>query len=465
MKRLCIIGGGAAGMAAAICGAMEAVRVQSEEPVQIYILEGNDRLGKKLLVTGNGKCNFTNAVMSAACFRSDSGAAVGAEWLEQFLENSRTERVLSLFERLGILYEERNGYYYPVSGQAGTVVEAFAAELDRLGIKVYVNQKVRSIIPRASGFDIMVQLNENRTKHYEADAVILAAGSCAYPKTGSDGTGYMLARRLGLKVNSWHPALTAIHGNICSLNKSDCKNSDYCKLWAGVRTTGRITITDAEGLIIAKEQGELQLTDYGVSGIPAFQVSRYVSVQFPVKGRKQEAAERAHSGNTGDYGSAGSKQRLYAVLDFLPAVEEEQLWQSMIARKRTRGGQRASEALLGIHNSKVLQTLLAVAGIPADMLYHQVSEEQLRQFCSLCKCCRLEITGVKGYEAAQICAGGVSLDEISPVTMEAGEIAGLYVAGELLDVDGMCGGYNLHSAFVSGMRSGEAAVKRLIGRM
>lgn len=437
-------------MAAAVCAAGQGA--------QVYILEANAQLGKKLLITGNGKCNFTNADMRAECYRSDSIQAVREGFIGEFLGDAGCGRVLSfLKEEIGILPAERNGCYYPYSGQARTVADAFCLALRRRGVQAVTNARVTGIrrensAVKAGGGTYCVEFVRNVQKQkgkpqqqlLSADCVILAAGSCAYPKTGSDGSGYLLARRLGLKVNPWHTALVPL----CAPSDAPC-----LRQWAGIRTNGTITIIDETGAALASETGELQLTEYGVSGIPSFQVSRFVSAYYPQGKQRQQQQQQQQP----------APAKLSALLDFLPALSERELC-ALLAGRRERKNETLSEAAGGLLNQKLMDVLIQACGVSPELPAAALTQRLTARLARQIKAFPLPLTGTKGYDMAQVCAGGVALETVDPRTMQVREASGLYVAGELLDLDGMCGGYNLHAAFLSGMRAGCAAADRKYGR-
>lgn len=248
-KRVIVTGGGASGLMAAIAAA--------ENGAAVTILEQNEKPGKKICATGNGKCNFTNIQVPSDAYRSENPGFEQAV-LNQF----PVEDTVKFFTRLGIYPVNKNGgYLYPHSGQAASVAEVLCMEARNLGVKIKTNQKVQRVFKEQDIWKVQVE-----GWIYEGEAVILSNGSKASAISGSDGSGYELAAALGHRLIEPLPALTALK----------CKNTGFSG-WAGVRTEGRITLL-VDGKKVTEETGELQLTDYGVSGIPVFQVSRYGSL-------------------------------------------------------------------------------------------------------------------------------------------------------------------------------------------
>ncbi len=398
-----IIGGGASGMAAAISAA--------EAGSHVILLEGKDRVGKKLLSTGNGRCNFTNDIMTSDCYYDADPLFV-----ETVLGKNGVAELLEWLKNMGIDSKLIDGRYYPKSEQASAVLDALRIRMQRAGVQVETGEKVIYLTKVQDKFE--AQTNQ---KTYSADKVILATGSKAAPQTGSDGTGYVLARQMGLPVNKPVPALTSL-----KLAES------FCKSWAGVRCDGSIELL-VDHHTVSYDRGQLQLTSYGVSGIPAFQVSRFAS-------RALENGEEVK-----------------AVLSFMPDKTTAETLDYLLDRKERIGEYRLSDFLLGLLPKNLAGVIIRLSGIDKQTKVCDLTPEQLNSFASLLTSLTVSVNGTGSFAQAQVCSGGVRLDAIDPVTLECKEMPGLYMAGELMDVDGMCGGYNLQWAFSSGMRAGRAA--------
>lgn len=403
MRTVAVIGGGASGMMAAVTAASEGARV--------ILLEHKDRIGKKILSTGNGRCNFTNIHQEPICYHSEDPMF---PW--EVVERFNAQAVISFFLQLGVYSKNRNGYIYPNSDQASAVLDAFRMELDRLKVEIRTGVECREIRPGKKGFTVLTDQGPVR-----ADRVILCAGSKAAPTTGSDGSGYDLAKKLGHRILPVLPALTALK----------CEEK-FFKSIAGVRANGSVSIWSG-GECIAKDTGEIQLTDYGISGIPVFQVSRYASKLLY------------------------EKKETDAVLDFMPDFTKEQTNAFLRARAKTRPDKSAEMFLIGLFHKKLCDLWIRLSEIPRQRKAGELTEDEIARLTSLIKEFRVRVRETNPYDKAQVCCGGVDTREVNPETLESVYVPGVYFAGEILDVDGMCGGYNLTFAWASGYVAGKAA--------
>lgn len=384
----------------------------------IVLLEQQDRIGKKLLATGNGKCNLTNQDCSLHALQDYYRGAQAGE-LERFFSNYSVENTLACFRRMGVLLTARNGYIYPLSGQASTILDAFRFELERLGVCAQTDCPVRSVQWRKGGFAV-----ETGKGILHFRRLILACGTPAGRKGGEGMDGYRIAASLGHTIRGPWPALVQLR---CA--------GDYWKGLAGVRCMARITLCAGEkGGETWQEQGELLLTDYGLSGIPVFQVSRFASRTL-AKGRP-----------------------VRAFVDFLPDFEAEGGdWKAFCARRfDSFSGRRAEVFFAGLGNKKLLLTIMKQNGLkPQDEICRENRRQAQRALDSLRRW-EAEVVGTNPFSNAQVCAGGIPLEEIDD-DLESLRVRGLYLAGELLDVDGKCGGYNLQWAWTSGAIAGRQA--------
>lgn len=393
-KKVCIIGGGASGMIAAIMAA--------RNNADVVVLEHNEKIGKKLSVTGNGRCNLTNEKQERMCYHSDE-----PEILWKILQNFSLEQTLAFFKEIGIYPISKNGYFYPCSMQAGSVQELLEMEARSLKVKIKCKEHTKKIVvsdkKTASRFLIITE-----TWQYTADAVILACGSCASNLEGADGSGYILAKQLGLKIVNPLPALVPLKGK-----------GKYFSKWSGTRIYGKIQLQVSDKVIRA-EEGELQLTDYGISGIPVFQLSGLAAKLLQ------------------------NQQAVTLMIDFLPNFTKQELETLFLKRKEFCAYKIQKELCIGLLPKKLIDVL-----VNKEMDFSALAT-RIKEF-------QMEIVGTKHFSNAQVCQGGVSLEEISPMTMECKKISGLYLAGELLDVDGICGGYNLQWAWSTGACAGKEA--------
>lgn len=390
-KRVLIAGGGASGLVAAIMAAGGGAAVT--------VLEQNEKPGKKICATGNGRCNLTNLEMPKGAYRGSH-----PEFTADALRFFSVQDTIRFFSKIGIYTTNRNGCLYPHSNQAQSVVDVLCMEARSRGVKIKTNAQVISVQKK----DSIWQVHTNDWV-YEGDAFILANGSKASSISGSDGSGYELAAELGHSVIEPLPALVPLK----------CKGNAFSS-WSGVRTEGTVTLC-VNGIPFKKETGELQLTEYGVSGIPVFQVSRY--------------AVRALKENC----------QVSLLLDFLPEFSTDGLALFLKQRKENCPYKNEKELLTGLFPEKLIKVLCSQKNLLAAI-----------------KTFPLTVSGSMPFSQAQVCSGGVDTKEVNSQTMESKLVSGLYFSGELLDIDGACGGYNLQWAWSSGALAGTCAAGKKI---
>lgn len=374
-----IVGAGASGL---LCGGLLA-----SHGIHVSILEKNSRTGRKLTATGNGRCNFTNRDLQTDKYYGDE------KWLEQFLEGFGAGDIIRQFEKIGIFHREKDGYIYPYTNQAVTVVDALDRFCRKNGVEIVLDCKASAIQKSTDDKGYCVRTPEGKIR---CRYVILATGGKAYEELGGDGSGYKLVRSLGHQVHSIVPGLT---GLICSGN--------WWKQVAGTRVQGRFSLL-INHRPVAGECGEIQITKDGVSGIPVFQLCRVAAYAL------------------------AEGQLVEGLIDFVPAMGEEQLRDWIV--------QYGIDGLLPKKWSDFFRGR-------AEM------EKNIKAF-------RFPVTSTFGIARAQVTAGGVPTDELSPLTLESHLQPGLFILGELIDVDGKCGGYNLHFAWTCACRACAEIVRR-----
>ncbi len=380
-----VIGGGASGIMAAIFAARSGKKV--------CILEKNPRIGKKILATGNGRCNFTNINARPEDYNQ--------EFVASGFECFSPREVITFFEELGLLSkEEAEGRVYPLSGQATAVLDVLRFELSRLSVKEIVDFDVQKIEKSNDGFVIY---SKNEKVH--AKKVIVATGGMASPKSGSDGKGYELLKAFGHHTTKLVPSLVQLK----------CEKSV-----GGVRAYGKVTTQDGKSDI-----GEIQFNNYGISGIPVFGLAKYVKKGEPV------------------------------FLDLLPDYTEDEVVKILKARPK----QTMETYLIGILNKALAHFLLKECGIsPLSKMSDTLKDDEIKKIAKKIKSWRFDVTGTMPWDNAQVTAGGIELSEVDQKTMESKLCPGLYITGEVLDIDGPCGGYNLQWAWASGKMAGSEAV-------
>ena len=395
MKHIVIVGGGAAGLISAIYS-------KTDNNI-VTILERNSSCGKKILATGNGKCNYWNDDQNINHYHSTNN-----ELLPRIITKELIEEVPAFFNNLGIVPKIKNGYYYPFSNQATTIKNVLLNEIENKKIKIRHDVLVTKVIKKDNYFEI-----ETENEIIKADKVIIATGSCASPKTGSDGIGYKLLKRFNHNIIEPYPALVQLK-----------TKGSYLKDWAGVRTDVKVSLYEDNNLI-KEESGEIQLTDYGISGICIFNLSRYIPLGLN-KSKKEEI-----------------------VINFLPFIENNNV------KDLFKNNNSLKHQLEAILNNKLVNVILRKTNINEKLSFNELNQNEQELLIENLINFKVEVIGYNSFDNSQTASGGLSLTEINTDTMESTLVKGLYIVGELLDVDGDCGGYNLGFAWMSGMKAGK----------
>ena len=399
MKTVIVIGGGASGIVAAIHAKRKGNRV--------LVLERNHDVLKKLLMTGNGKCNYMNEVYGMKVYHS-----ADMDVLDQILTDQNISSVKDFFEKIGIVPKIKNGYYYPFSNQAQTIKNALVEEALKDGVEIICDCLVESICKKEKCFSLSCS-----TGDYLCDYLVLATGSKAYPKTGSDGMGYDFLESFGHHLIKPVPALVQV-----------ISDDVFLKKWDGIRTDVILSLFE-DGNYIKEESGEVQLTSYGLSGICTFNLSHDIS-----RGLDHHKKEEIH-------------------INFVPFIETLiSPWLDAYSKKHSL--KNISSLLEGFLNYKLVSVILNQCHIDGKRNYEDLDNKQKLNLCKMLRSFPVNIIGTKGFDSSQICNGGVKLSEIDAHTMESKLVKGLFITGELLDMNGDCGGYNLTTCWISGILAG-----------
>ena len=396
-----VIGGGASGLAAAI----EAAKYGS-----VTVLERGERVGRKLAVTGNGRCNLTNLALAPERYHGETSA-----FARPALERFGAEDTRRFFYGLGLVtVAEPSGRVYPHSDQAGSVVDVLRFGALERGVRLACGERVLEIRPGRGGFTVVTESGPRR-----ADRVIAAPGGAACPRAGGSDEGYRLLTALGHTRTALWPSLVQLK-----------TENAFTRPLKGVRADAGVRVMSREGGLLAESAGEVQFTDYGVSGPAVFEVSR----------------------------AAAAAERCLLRLDLLRRVGAEEL--TALLEKRRETALTAENLLTGVLHNKLGRTLLTRLGYPLTTPLRGLSEGDMRRIAGAVKGVELPVTGTMGMEGAQVTAGGIRTAEFDPETLESRLVPGLFACGEVLDVDGDCGGYNLQWAWSSGRLAGNLGALR-----
>lgn len=417
--RVAVIGGGASGCMAAITAA--------QAGADVHIFEKNEKPGKKLYATGNGRCNLTNLHMDDSCYHTRTADKNGSSLIHSAIERYSPADQIRFFADLGVPVYDRDGYVYPRTNQAQTVVRALEKRIAALGIRVHTGCPVRKIRRSQQGTkadDAVFYVDCNDREARAFDTVILCTGGMAGPQYGTTGDGYRLAASFSHRIRTPLPALTAL----------ECRGQ-FLKRAAGVRCRGAVTLytgNDKKQIREGREEGEVQMTDYGISGIPVMQISG-MAARF-----------------------LESKQRVFVQIDFLPEFSDSAFSDEIERRMREDRSQMLGDLFLGLVHKKILDLLLAEKGLQAEMKARRIDDAGIRQILQSMREYTLEVIQVKSFKQAQVTSGGILLED-TDADFQSRLQPGLFFAGEVLDVDGRCGGYNLQWAFATGYITGLAA--------
>ncbi len=403
MKEIIVIGGGASGLVSSIYAAKSGCKVT--------LLEKNSILGKKILITGNGKCNYWNDDQNVKHYNSQN-----KERIEKIISNKNKQEILNFFNNLGIIPKIRDGYYYPYSGQATSIQTALIKECELNNVNIITNCEVLDIKKEKNMFQILTSIGT-----FTASKIILSTGSAACPKTGSTGDGYQFAKSLGHSIIKPLPALVQL-----------IADEKYLKDWQGVRTDVSISLKE-KNKVLKTEIGEIQLTDYGISGICVFNISSLASRKL------------------------FEKKPINVEINFLHPFNiktQKEFISLMNKRNNTIKKRTIADLLDGMLNYKIINLILKLSMIKREDTWDNINIKKKEILSEYLTKFTLKITGTNSFDKSQTCTGGIPLSEINTENMQSQKVKGLYITGELLDIDGDCGGYNLTNAWITGMLAG-----------
>lgn len=405
MSKVIVIGGGAAGTVAAIFAARNGHRIE--------LFEKNEKIGKKLFITGKGRCNVTNAGDMDALF---DAVKSNPKFLYSAFYSFTNEQAMDFFEELGVrLKVERGNRVFPQSDHSSDIINALKHELERLGVEIHLCTEVKDVLVEHEKFTGIVLKNR---KKVSGDACVVATGGISYASTGSTGDGYRFAEKTGHKVTELYPSLVPME----------------VKEWYAKELQG-LSLRNIQGTILDgnkklyEEFGEMLFTHYGVSGPIIISASSVV-------GKKLQDKE------------------LTLKIDLKPALSREQLDQRVLRDFEENKNKQFKNAVDKLFPAKLKPIMIELSGISPEKKVNEISKEERLRFVDLIKNFKMSLTGLRSYNEAIITKGGVSVKDIDPGTMESKKISGLYYAGEVLDLDALTGGFNLQIAWSTGYLAG-----------
>lgn len=407
MSKVIVIGGGAAGMMAAIGAAYNGNTVE--------LLEKNDRLGKKIFITGKGRCNITNASDIQNHFEN---IMRNSKFLYSAYNNFSYEDICNMIESTGVKTKiERGNRVFPESDKSSDVIWALSKMMKDIGVNVHLNKEVINVEADLTGVKIKCQDN----KTFAGDKCIIATGGLSYPSTGSTGDGYKFAKNMGHTIEETYPSLVPF--NI---------KEEYCKSLQGLSLKNvTLTIKDENGKVHYNEMGEMLFTHFGISGPLVLSASAYLSDKL-------------------------KKHKYVGYIDLKPALDEEMLDKRILKDFQNGINKNFNNAIEKLLPKKMIPVIIELTKINPYKKVHEITKEERENLIKIIKNLPVHISGTRGYNEAIITKGGVSVKEINPKTMESKIVPNIYFVGEVLDLDAMTGGYNLQIAWSTGYLAGNS---------
>ena len=407
MSKVLIVGGGAAGMLASIFAARNGH--------EVHVYEKNEKLGKKLYITGKGRCNLTNACDMDALFAS---VRTNSRFLYSAFYGFTNQDAMTFFEEEGLkIKTERGERVFPLSDKSADVLDTLRRSMRRVGVEIHLNTEVKELILEDGQARGLILADKTRV---DGDGVIVATGGLSYPVTGSTGDGYRFAKEAGHKVTDCIPSLTPF--NI---------REDFVKELQGLSQKNvELRIYNGKKEVF-REFGEMMFTHFGITGPLVLTASSFV-------------------------GTLAARQELRAVLDLKPALSEEQLDQRVLREFDANPNKSFKNVIGSLFPAKLTPVMIGLSGMDPDKKVHDISREERLNFVRLTKGLFMTVTGLRDYKEAIITKGGVAVKEINPSTMESKLVKGLYFIGEVLDLDAVTGGFNLQIAWSTAYAAGNA---------
>ncbi len=409
MSRIIVIGGGAAGMMAAVAAA--------EKGKQVLLFEKNEKLGKKVYITGKGRCNLTNACDMESLF---SNVVTNRKFLYSAFYGFDNQAAIRFFEGAGCKTKiERGERVFPVSDHSSDVIAALHRQMNRLGVDIRLNTSVKTLV---TGEERVIGVVTQDGETELAEAVIVSTGGLSYPVTGSTGDGYRMAEEKGHSIKPCYPSLVPL-----------VIKEDWCKELQGLSLKNVTVALCQNGKKVFYEGfGEMLFTHFGVSGPLILSASSYYT------GRK-------------------SKENTSLYLDLKPALSVEQLDKRVLRDFEENKNKQFKNSLAALFPAKLIPVIIRLSGIDGEKKIHEITKEERLRFVHLIKHIDMTVTGTREFQEAIITKGGISVKEVNPSTMESKLVKGLYFAGEILDVDALTGGFNLQVAWSTGYLAGSSA--------
>lgn len=433
MSRVLVVGGGAAGMMAALAAAGKGHRVT--------LFEKNEKLGKKIYITGKGRCNVTNACEPQELF---DNVVSNSKFLYSAFYGFDNNAVQQFFETHGCpLKTERGNRVFPVSDHSSDVIRALSGALEKAGVEIRLHTPVKKLLTEKAGEEGSLRIKGVKLlsgEEVKGDAVVLACGGLSYQATGSTGDGYRMAQETGHTLVSCKPSLVPFH-----------IKEEWCRQLQGLALKNVNASLYIEGKEIYEGFGEMLFTHFGVSGPLILSASSYYQTAAEKLRRKKEK-QAGKTGKTAE--NMGREASALLKLDLKPALSAEQLDKRILRDFEDNKNKQFKNAVDGLFPARLVPVMIQLSGINPEKKVHEITREERKFFIECIKGLTLTVTGTRGFEEAIITRGGIKVKEVNPSTMESKLVSGLYLAGEMLDLDALTGGFNLQIAWSTGHLAG-----------